>query len=61
MQDRVVDPLLKHEFDNICGIKDAVQDVVVEVPKPCSWSCKLSNFLSGFFSSAQPRQEKSEL
>ncbi|KAF3334644.1 multiple inositol polyphosphate phosphatase 1 isoform X1 [Carex littledalei] len=59
-KERVVDPLLKHEFDNICSVKNAVGDVV-EVPKPCSWSCKFLNFLSGFFSSSQPQQEKSEL
>ncbi|KAJ3704522.1 hypothetical protein LUZ61_008227 [Rhynchospora tenuis] len=58
-KDRVVLPLLKHEFNSICDAKSVVRDV--EVPKPCSWSCKFSNFLSGIFSSAQSQRENSEL
>ncbi|KAF3334643.1 multiple inositol polyphosphate phosphatase 1 isoform X2 [Carex littledalei] len=42
-KERVVDPLLKHKFDSICDVKNAVRDVVVEVPKPCSWSVNSYN------------------
>ncbi|KAJ4797802.1 Multiple inositol polyphosphate phosphatase 1 [Rhynchospora pubera] len=58
-KEKVVLPLLKHEFNSICDAKSVVRDV--QAPKPCSWSCKFSNFLGGIFSSAQPQQEKSEL
>ncbi|KAJ3669435.1 hypothetical protein LUZ60_011385 [Juncus effusus] len=65
-KESVVEPHLKHEFDIICAIKEAVQDPIVEVPKPsCSAMCKFRNFIGGFLllsgSNAGLEQKDAEL
>ncbi|KAJ3669436.1 hypothetical protein LUZ60_011386 [Juncus effusus] len=52
----VVEPHLKHEFNSICAIKKAVEDTILEVPKPMFW-----NFIGRFFYNARPEQNDAEL
>ncbi|KAJ6791067.1 multiple inositol polyphosphate phosphatase 1-like [Iris pallida] len=64
-KERIVNPHLKHEFESLCNSKLDLHKVNPKSPKPCSFFCKLSKWLSRLFSQKDTKMqagiEKTEL
>lgn len=45
MQEKIVNPHLKHDFDTVCNVKLELEDTSVETAESRSFFCKFWHFL----------------